>query len=251
MQQRVHPGMSSSQNHKTAHYGAVTGLRTTTDGMHLLSSGWVNLFSVTYLLICLKLACSALDDCLSLNELRRCYHFSSGSDSRLRLWDIDSGCNTLVNFEAMRLQTSKPLQLAVTDDPSLVFIPCMSSIKVCCYFFSLVASFCILKFTSYHYTCLGIQYLVWYYISDIPWTLWPCKLLLLQLTRPSNIFLYCPLLSFSVLTYIVFLNIQECRNSTLVAMIDKFLCGLRRLQLSLKWYEIHVLASLYNFGASF
>ncbi|XP_048565213.1 WD repeat-containing protein ATCSA-1-like isoform X4 [Triticum urartu] len=89
-QQKVHPGMSSSQNHKTAHYGAVTGLRTTTDGMHLLSSG---------------------------------------SDSRLRLWDIDSGCNTLVNFEAMRLQTSKPLQLAVTDDPSLVFIPCMSSIK--------------------------------------------------------------------------------------------------------------------------
>ncbi|WVZ68111.1 hypothetical protein U9M48_017093 [Paspalum notatum var. saurae] len=52
-----------------------------------------------------------------------------GSDSRLRLWDIDSGCNTLVNFEAMRLQTGKPLQLAVTKDPSLVFIPCMASIK--------------------------------------------------------------------------------------------------------------------------
>jgi hypothetical protein len=46
VQQRVHPGMSSSQNRTTAHYGAVTGLRTTTDGMHLLSSGWVNLFSV-------------------------------------------------------------------------------------------------------------------------------------------------------------------------------------------------------------
>uniref|UniRef100_A0ACD5XAY4 Uncharacterized protein n=2 Tax=Avena sativa TaxID=4498 RepID=A0ACD5XAY4_AVESA len=91
MQQRVHPGMSSSQNRTTAHYGAVTGLRTTTDGMHLLSSG---------------------------------------SDSRLRIWDIDSGCNTLVNFEAMRLQPSKPLQLAVTDDPSLVFVPCMGSIKV-------------------------------------------------------------------------------------------------------------------------
>lgn len=90
MQQRVHPGMSSSQNRTTAHYGAVTGLRTTTDGMHLLSSG---------------------------------------SDSRLRIWDIESGCNTLVNFEAMRLQPSKPLQLAVTDDPSLVFVPCMGSIK--------------------------------------------------------------------------------------------------------------------------
>ncbi|KAM0826479.1 hypothetical protein ACQ4PT_068850 [Festuca glaucescens] len=52
-----------------------------------------------------------------------------GSDSRLRIWDIDSGCNTLVNFEAMRLHPSKPLQLAVTDDPSLVFVPCMGSIK--------------------------------------------------------------------------------------------------------------------------
>ncbi|XP_020592758.1 DNA excision repair protein ERCC-8-like [Phalaenopsis equestris] len=88
--QRLHPGMSSTLNRATAHYGAVTGLEATKDGIYLLSSG---------------------------------------SDSRLRLWDVESGCNTLVNFESMRLQTSKPLQLAVTNDSSLVFVPCMSSVK--------------------------------------------------------------------------------------------------------------------------
>ncbi|XP_078169203.1 WD repeat-containing protein ATCSA-1-like isoform X2 [Carex rostrata] len=88
--QRSHPGMASSQNRATAHYGAVNGLRATADGLYLLSSG---------------------------------------SDSRLRLWDVESGCNTLVNYEAMRLQTSKPIQLAVTPDSSLVFVPCMASLK--------------------------------------------------------------------------------------------------------------------------
>ena len=39
LQQRLHPGLSSSQNRATSHYGAVTGLRTTKDGMYLLSSG--------------------------------------------------------------------------------------------------------------------------------------------------------------------------------------------------------------------
>lgn len=37
--QRLHPGMSSSLSHATAHYGAVTGLKATRDGMYLLSSG--------------------------------------------------------------------------------------------------------------------------------------------------------------------------------------------------------------------
>ena len=37
--QRLHPGMSSSQNRATAHYGAVTGLKATGNGMYLISSG--------------------------------------------------------------------------------------------------------------------------------------------------------------------------------------------------------------------
>ncbi|CAI9116015.1 OLC1v1017059C1 [Oldenlandia corymbosa var. corymbosa] len=89
MKQRLHPGMLSTQDRATAHYGAVLGLSATQDGMYLLSAG---------------------------------------SDSRLRLWDIESGCNTLVNFEIARLQASKPLQLATSQD-SLVFVPCMSTIK--------------------------------------------------------------------------------------------------------------------------
>ena len=37
--QRLHPGMVSSQDRATAHYGTVTGLKTTEDGMYLLSAG--------------------------------------------------------------------------------------------------------------------------------------------------------------------------------------------------------------------
>lgn len=90
VKQRLHPGLLSSQDRATAHYGAVTGLKTTEDGMYLLSAG---------------------------------------SDSRLRLWDIQSGCNTLVHYEIMRLQSSKAIQLAVTQDSSIVFLPCMTSVK--------------------------------------------------------------------------------------------------------------------------
>lgn len=54
----------------------------------------------------------------------------TGSDSRLRLWDVESGCDTLVNFETVRLQTSKPIQLATTQDSTVVFVPCMRVVKV-------------------------------------------------------------------------------------------------------------------------
>ncbi|XWS25512.1 hypothetical protein CRYUN_Cryun27aG0074500 [Craigia yunnanensis] len=37
--QRLHPGMLSIQDSATAHYGAVTGLKVTEDGMYLLSAG--------------------------------------------------------------------------------------------------------------------------------------------------------------------------------------------------------------------
>ncbi|XP_015900490.1 WD repeat-containing protein ATCSA-1 isoform X2 [Ziziphus jujuba] len=90
MRQRLHPGMLSSQDRATAHYGAVTGLKVTEDGMYLLSAG---------------------------------------SDSRLRLWDVASGCNTLVNFETVRLQSSKPIQLATTQSSDLIFVPCMTTVK--------------------------------------------------------------------------------------------------------------------------
>ncbi|CAA3025702.1 DNA excision repair ERCC-8 [Olea europaea subsp. europaea] len=90
VKQRLHPGMLSTHDRATAHYGVVTGLKVTEDGMYLLSAG---------------------------------------SDSRLRLWDIESGCNTLVNFETTRLQSNKAIQMAVSQNPALVFVPCMSTAK--------------------------------------------------------------------------------------------------------------------------
>ncbi|KFK44662.1 hypothetical protein AALP_AA1G287500 [Arabis alpina] len=89
-QKRLHPGMLSTLDRATAHYGVVTGLKATNDGMYLLSAG---------------------------------------SDSRIRLWDIESGCNTLLNFETGRMQTNKAIQLATSDDPALVFVPCMKTVK--------------------------------------------------------------------------------------------------------------------------
>lgn len=42
VRQRLHPGMLSTQDRATAHYGAVTGLKVTEDGMYLISAGWVS-----------------------------------------------------------------------------------------------------------------------------------------------------------------------------------------------------------------
>ena len=51
MKQKLHPGMLSTQDRATAHYGAVTGLKATEDGMYLLSAGC---FSITCYIIELK-----------------------------------------------------------------------------------------------------------------------------------------------------------------------------------------------------
>ncbi|KAK1379130.1 DNA excision repair protein ERCC-8-like [Heracleum sosnowskyi] len=69
-----------------------------------------------------------------------------GSDSRLRLWDVESCCNTLVNFDIVRLQTSKTMQLAVSPDSKLVFVPCMSTVKA----FSMWSGQTILSFRSHY-----------------------------------------------------------------------------------------------------
>ncbi|KAM1118821.1 hypothetical protein ACFX2I_043089 [Malus domestica] len=45
------------------------------------------------------------------------------------LWDIESGCNTLVDFETVRMQSSKPIQLATSQNSELVFVPCMTAVK--------------------------------------------------------------------------------------------------------------------------
>lgn len=88
--QRQHPGMISARDQSTAHYGSVTSLQTSADGLHL---------------------------------------FSAGTDSRVRLWDIESGCNTLVNYEATRIRAHQGSQLAVSMDSSLLFVASSHSIQ--------------------------------------------------------------------------------------------------------------------------
>jgi hypothetical protein len=58
--QRSHPGMASSQNRATAHYGAVNGLRATADGFYLLSSGKFYFVQLQYFLFFLTLKAEKL-----------------------------------------------------------------------------------------------------------------------------------------------------------------------------------------------
>eukprot|EP01083_Nonionella_stella_P087841 244550_1 len=69
--------------HVHSHSGAVNALRFTRNGSHLLSCG---------------------------------------TDRRIRLWDIDTGKNTLINFEKLQV-VSKKTTLTLTDDDQFVFVP--------------------------------------------------------------------------------------------------------------------------------
>lgn len=46
-QKRLHPGMLSTLDRATAHYGVVTGFKATNDGMYLLSAGKVLMVMVS------------------------------------------------------------------------------------------------------------------------------------------------------------------------------------------------------------
>ncbi|KAH7387734.1 hypothetical protein KP509_16G038600 [Ceratopteris richardii] len=81
----------SAVDSRTAHYGSVAGLQMTADGLHMISAG---------------------------------------TDSRLRLWDVESGCNTLVNYPSTYIRGNKGIQMAVTPDSSLVFTPSLNAILV-------------------------------------------------------------------------------------------------------------------------
>ncbi|XP_024539928.1 DNA excision repair protein ERCC-8 [Selaginella moellendorffii] len=93
---RVHPGLTSALDRSTAHYGTVTSLQTSRDGHYLLSAE----------------------------------HNVPGSDSRVKLWDIERGCNTLVNYEATNINGNLTCELEVSGDKPLVFVPCLTSIQV-------------------------------------------------------------------------------------------------------------------------
>ncbi|PNH03673.1 DNA excision repair protein ERCC-8, partial [Tetrabaena socialis] len=55
---------------------------------------------------------------------------TAGTDSRLRLWDLQSRVNKLVGYEGTHNRAIRARQLGVTDDARVVFYPTGSSINV-------------------------------------------------------------------------------------------------------------------------
>jgi hypothetical protein len=128
--------MVSTLDKATAHYGSVTALQATDDGLYLFSAGMALLTASGS---CYNLPCIYTLQILDTNSVSRLeyswaglWHCSgcTGTDSRVRLWDMQSGCNTLVNYEATRIRTHQGTQLAVSSDSSLLFVASAHSIQV-------------------------------------------------------------------------------------------------------------------------
>eukprot|EP00850_Spirogloea_muscicola_P016627 SM000136S00173 [mRNA] locus=s136:184851:188612:- [translate_table: standard] len=110
---RQHPGASLEASKATAHDGAVTSLQMTGDGLYLLSARPHQKATLYRFQI--------------LGDTHYC---SAGTDSRVRLWDVTSGQNTLVNYPNTVNRAAKAVRLAVSPDSSYVYHPSGSSIRV-------------------------------------------------------------------------------------------------------------------------
>lgn len=55
--------------------------------------------------------------------------YTESCDGAIRFWDVDSGCNTLVNYENTHMQSSKATQLAVSPNFSFLFVPTLTVIR--------------------------------------------------------------------------------------------------------------------------
>jgi DNA excision repair protein ERCC-8 len=56
-----------------------------------------------------------------------------GNDNRLRLWDLSTGMNTLVNYPNALNRTPKSNQFAVSNNGKFVYYPSFNSINVYLY----------------------------------------------------------------------------------------------------------------------
>eukprot|EP00850_Spirogloea_muscicola_P013949 SM000097S24802 [mRNA] locus=s97:362159:364831:+ [translate_table: standard] len=114
---RQHPGASLEASKATAHDGALTSLQMTGDGLYLLSAS-----KTVHDLI--------KGQVYKFEILGDAHYCSAGTDSRVRLWDVTSGQNTLVNYPNTVNRAAKAVRMAVSPDSSYVYHPSGSSIRV-------------------------------------------------------------------------------------------------------------------------
>ncbi|KAL3869598.1 hypothetical protein ACJMK2_042266 [Sinanodonta woodiana] len=88
-----HNGENVGDPGKTSHLGLINGMKFTSDGLHLLSTG---------------------------------------TDDRIRLWNTTTGKNTLINYRKTKNDWKRAIELGITVNcsPDLIFIPNVCSIEV-------------------------------------------------------------------------------------------------------------------------